>query len=63
MHELRCENSILFGILDDGKVKVKCKSTRCGAGVGRVVIHSFDTITGVLLETRKFRDPVTRKGE
>jgi hypothetical protein len=59
--DLRCDNGILFGILDDGVVKVKCKSDRCGAGPGRVVIHSFDISSGVLLETRKFKDPATRR--
>jgi hypothetical protein len=63
MQDVRCENDILFGYLGDGFLEVKCRSHRCGAGVGRVVIHRFHSITGVLLETRKFKDPVTRKGE
>jgi hypothetical protein len=63
MQELRCDNGILFGYLGDGVLDVKCRSYRCGAGVGKVVIHRFNAITGVFLETRKYKDPVTRKGE
>ena len=64
MQELRCENVTLHGILiESGVLEVKCRSSYCGAGVGKVVIHRFDVATGDLLETRKFRDPVTRKGE
>jgi hypothetical protein len=62
MQELRCENGILFAVLDDGVVKVKCRSHRCGAGVGKVVIHRFDAGSGILLDTRRYKDPATRKG-
>lgn len=55
--ELRCNNDILFGILDEGVLEVKCRSKRCGAGPGVVVIHGFDIESGKLLGTRKYRDP------
>ena len=55
--ELRCSNGILFGILDEGFVEVKCRSRRCGSEPGVVVIHRFSTVTGLLLQTLKFRDP------
>jgi hypothetical protein len=61
--ELRCENQILFGYLDDGVVKVKCRSARCGAQKGAVIIHRFDVHSGILLSTLKFKDPATRKEE
>jgi len=63
VQELRCESGLLFGLLGDGVLDVKCRSVFCGAGTGKVVIHRFSATTGVLLETRKFKDPVTRKGE
>jgi len=60
--ELRCENSILHGILKDGVLEVKCRSARCGAHRGSVVIHRFSTHTGSLLETKVYKDPAYRKG-
>jgi hypothetical protein len=59
--ELRCENGIKFGDLNDGVIEVKCRSSRCGHGVGSVVIHRFDSLSGELLETKRFRDPANRK--
>jgi hypothetical protein len=63
MQELRCERGTLLAVLDGGAVEIKCRSSYCGNGSKFGVIHRFDAITGALLETRKFRDPVTRKGE
>ncbi|QPX62566.1 hypothetical protein SEA_WOLLYPOG_13 [Arthrobacter phage Wollypog] len=59
--ELRCPNEILFGVLDDGVIEVKCRSSRCGARAGVVILHRFDTHTGRLLGTRSFKDPVSNK--
>jgi hypothetical protein len=59
--ELRCANKILFAILDDGVIKVKCRSRRCGAKPGVVVVHYFSATAGDLLETRKFRDPANER--
>jgi hypothetical protein len=55
--ELRCGNGIKFGELLDEVLEVKCRSARCGAGRGIVVIHSFDLATGKLTGTDRFRDP------
>lgn len=56
--ELRCLNGIMFGKLDLGYIEVKCRSSRCGAVPGDVVvIHRFDAQTGKLVETQRFRDP------
>jgi hypothetical protein len=60
--QLRCDNGILFGILDGGIFKVKCRSKRCGARVGAVIIHDFDVHSGNLLSTHKYRDPARREG-
>jgi hypothetical protein len=61
--ELRCEHRILFGYLEDGVLEVKCRSERCGARPGVVVIHRFSTETGDLLETLRFRDPALKRKE
>jgi hypothetical protein len=64
MIEVRCDNEIKFGELypEDGVLEVKCKSKRCGAGPGIVVVHGFDVETGKLLGTELFREPaVARK--
>lgn len=59
MKDVRCDSGILFGMLDDNTLvlETKCKSNRCGAGPGVVVIHRFDCKTGELLGTQRFKDP------
>lgn len=58
MTELRCDNGILYGILvSEGVVEVKCRSQRCGASAGVVVLHRFSTVTGELLDTNQFAEP------
>ena len=57
MAELRCPNRILFGDLEDGILEVKCKSARCGARPGVVVLHHFDMHTGQPLETKVYKNP------
>lgn len=61
--ELRCPNGIKFGDLDTEVLEVKCRSARCGAGYGVVVLHRFDTTTGEFVGTKRFRDPVTEMKE
>lgn len=58
--DLRCEAK-KHGELDEGHVEIKCSSRFCGAEPGVVVIHRFDSKTGELQETLRFKDP-TRKG-
>lgn len=60
--EIRCDNGILFGRLEDGVLEVKCRSRRCGHEAGVVVIHQFDLMTGELKGTLKFKDPANTKG-
>lgn len=55
--ELRCPHGIKFAVLTDGIIEVKCRSSRCGAGPGIVVLHRFDALTGEMIETLRFRDP------
>ena len=55
--ELRCDNNILFGILDGDFLDVKCRSQYCGHAPGTVVIHRFDLATGDLLYTSRYKDP------
>jgi len=59
--ELRCDNSILFGVVDGNVLEVKCRSSRCGAEPGVVVLHRFDLHTGKLIETRKYKNPMKEK--
>jgi hypothetical protein len=56
--ELRCGGT-LHGILtDDGKhLEVKCKRRSCGAGPGKVVLHTISLTTGLVTSTRKFANP------
>lgn len=60
--ELRCASGIKHGDLtvEDGVLEVKCRSKRCGHQPGTIVIHRFSVLTGALISTRKFNDPVRR---
>jgi hypothetical protein len=62
MKEIRCPEGILFGLLPaDTVLEVKCRSRRCGAGPGVVVLHRFAIPGGALIETRRYRDPEQRE--
>jgi hypothetical protein len=54
--ELRC-GAKMHGLLEESYVEVRCRSTFCGAGKGVVVLHRFSTVNGVLLETKRYKDP------
>lgn len=56
MTELRC-NSKKHAELVDGMIEVKCNSRFCGAFPGIVVLHRYDTGSGELVETKKYKDP------
>jgi len=60
MQELRCPNGIKFGELTPEFIEVKCRSKRCGAKPGVVVIHRFDH-QGSLIATQHYRDPAFRE--
>lgn len=57
MHELRCQGKLHGIAIEPGIIEVKCNSKFCGAKPGIVVLHRFDSMTGILLETDAFRDP------
>lgn len=56
--DLHCGHIKFAELTEPGVIEVKCRSTRCGAEKGVVVIHKFDTMTGELLSTKKFREPM-----
>lgn len=58
--ELRCDNGIKFGELfpETRTIEVKCRSARCGATAGIVVLHEFDVETGKLMGTERFSEPI-----
>lgn len=60
MEELRCPNGIKFGELTEEFIEVKCRSRRCGAKPGVVVIHRFNH-QGSLIATQHYRDPAFRE--
>lgn len=57
--ELRCSGG-LHGILDEGMIEVKCRHWACTRG-NNVTFHTFDTVTGELVETRRYKDPVKKE--
>lgn len=62
--EARCTNDILFFRLVEAEgqtlIEVKCRSLRCGAEPGVVVLHRF-TVNGEIHSTRRYKDPGIRK--
>jgi|HubBroStandDraft_5_1064220.scaffolds.fasta_scaffold1162087_1 hypothetical protein len=66
MIELRCPGTMHGRIdLDRMTLEVKCKRRGCGHGPLTVVIHTFSLETGLLMSTRRFREPtpITIAGE
>lgn len=55
--DLRCEFIKHAELISPGVIEFKCRSKKCGHGPGIVVIHKFDTITGEMLSTKRFKDP------
>lgn len=56
--DLRCNMLKHAELIEPGVIEVKCRSARCGAGPGVVVLHRFDTNNGELLATtRRFKEP------
>ena len=55
--EIRCEHKKFGELTGDGYIEVKCPSRFCGEP-GTVVLHRFDPLTGELITTKRFRDPV-----
>lgn len=56
--DLRCGSKKFGELTEDGILEVKCSSKFCGASPEVVVLHRFDPLTGDLLSTQRFRDPV-----
>lgn len=59
--ELRCPAKLHGFMIDENRLEVKCNSRFCGAGRGVVVLHTWDTTTGQVVDTKKFMDPMYRK--
>lgn len=57
--ELRCDHRIQ-GVFDSDELsfEVKCTNSRCGARSGTVVLHKFSLLTGKLVKTQVFKDPL-----
>jgi hypothetical protein len=57
MTEVRCRGKLHGILIGDDTVEIKCRSAICGAKAGVVVLHEFNVHTGVLIQTRRFKDP------
>lgn len=58
--DLRCENGIKFGEVTRDFLEVKCRSRRCGAEPGVVVLHRFSH-DGELRQTLRFKDASSKE--
>lgn len=54
---IRCQGRIIGELIDEDILEVKCRSERCGAKRGVVVLHRINVKTGDLVETKRFSDP------
>lgn len=55
--DLRCSSKKHGELMEGGShLEVKCNSRFCGAGGGVIVLHTFDTRTGELVDTKQYRD-------
>jgi hypothetical protein len=61
MIELRCGGT-MHGRMDGFLLEVKCGRRSCGAKPGVVVLHTFDVMTGELVGTARYKDPIKKKG-
>lgn len=59
--DLRCPSKLHGVIIDENRFEVKCNSKFCGAGNGVVVLHVFDTTTGKVVETKRFKNPMKER--
>ncbi len=61
--EVRCPSKMHGILVEPDTWEVRCKSDFCQAGPEVVVFHRFNTKTGQLIETLRFRslDEKTRK--
>lgn len=44
-------------LVAEDTLEIKCSSRFCGAKPGVVVLHRYNTKTGELLATNKYKDP------
>lgn len=56
--DVRCPGKRQAVLIRPGVLEIKCDSRVCGAERGVVVLHRWDTNTGELMETQRYRDPV-----
>jgi hypothetical protein len=61
MKELRCGGTMHGRMVDEFLLEVKCHRRSCGAKQGVIVLHTFDVVTGTLVGTKRFKDPVQKK--
>lgn len=59
MIELRCGGT-MHGRMDGFLLEVKCHRRSCGSKPGVVVLHTFDVMTGTLVGTKRYQDPIRR---
>lgn len=55
--DIRCPSKKFAVLVDENTLEIKCSSRFCGAKPGVVVLHRYNTQTGELLDTSKYKDP------
>lgn len=60
--DLRCPSGKKHAeLIEPGVVEVRCTDRFCGHAKGVIVLHRFDTMTGDLIETKRYRNPQRSK--
>jgi hypothetical protein len=55
--DIRCDSKMHGIIVEPGLIEVKCDSKFCGHRAGVTVLHRFNSLTGELVETKRYKDP------
>jgi hypothetical protein len=56
MIDLRCPSKKHGSVIGKDVVEVKCNSRFCGARRGVIVLHRFNTVSGDLLDTKRYKE-------
>jgi hypothetical protein len=61
--ELRCDSRLHGVLTDDGVLEIACRSQFCGHEPGVLIVHRFDAETGLLIDTKRYKDATTVRKE
>lgn len=55
--DLRCESKLHGVAVAHNVIEISCNSRFCGASSDVLVLHKFNTLTGEVISTRRYKKP------